>query len=182
MDVICPMIIFGSIGFYSFCLDQQPTYEFNDCYESQNYATSIYFEVETQPTYIEVNSDFAYTNCPMCNVWSNMIITDGCSGEIVWSTEGCGQDLLENSFTQFGGFEIVPNLAGQNWWVELNLPIGNYVAYTGAIGTSNVGQYMTGCIDITIVSGLLALQISEYRRGVTHEGRAYDSIGRLIKE
>jgi hypothetical protein len=118
--MICPMIIFGTIGFYSFCLDQQPTYQFNDCWESQNYATSIAFEVEISPTYIEVNSDFAYTNCPMCNVWSNAIITDGCNGDIVWSSEGCGQDLVVNSYTEFGGFDIIPNLAGENWWVELD--------------------------------------------------------------
>ena len=180
MDVICPMIIFGTIGFYSFCLDQQPTYQFNDCWESQNYATSIAFDVEISPTYIEVNSDFAYTNCPMCNVWSNAIITDGCNGEIVWSTEGCGQDLVVNSFTQFGGFDIIPNLAGENWWVELDLPVGSYVMHTVAIGTSDVGQYMTGCMDVTIISGLLGLEVVEYKTRTIHQGREYDYLGRLI--
>ena len=66
--------------------------------------------------------------------------------------------------------------------MELDLPVGSYVMHTGAIGTSDVGQNMTGCMDVTIISGLLGLEVVEYKTRTIHSGKEYDYLGRLIHE
>lgn len=177
----CPTYEIGAIGWVEFCLTQEKTYDFGTCVGQQQYGTSIAFTVEVQPTYIEVNSDLWYAMCVTCDVWAHAYITDGCTGADVWNTSGCaGQGLLVNSDTDYGGFAAHPSWPGTAWWVELDLPVGEYVLHTGAVGVPGVGINMIGCMDVTVISGLLGLEVVEYKTRTIHGGREYDYIGRLI--
>jgi hypothetical protein len=177
----CPTYEIGSIGYVEFCLTQEETYNFTNCIGLQQYGTSIAFTVEVQPTYIEVNSDLWYSMCTNCDVWAHLYITDGCTGDQIWNTSNCaGQNLLVNSETNYGGFVTHPSWPGTNWWVELNLPPGNYVMHTGGVGVTGIGANMIGCMDVTIISGMLGLEVVEYQMRTIQGGKQYDYLGRLI--
>ena len=144
------------------CLTQQPTVDIDTgCPNSglgvQSYGTTIQFTSNFTTTYIGVSGDLNYEFAPNGDVYVDFLVMDACDGEVIfntWNFTPCevGQDLI---------FDSSPQPWQYDYWIELELPPADYILVIGAIGLENLQPDLQGCIDVTIISDLLGLDVKE---------------------
>lgn len=173
----CPSYIVGSIAFLTVCLTQVPTYDIevgcNGDLNTQSYATAIEFTSNFTTTYIGVNSDLNWDVSPSGDVYVDFLVLDACDGDVIfntWNWSACevGQDLIFNSSPQPWTYD---------YWIELELPPGDYILLTGAVALENFQDNLQGCVDVTIISDLLGLGIKEYQKRTLLDLIGFNVIG-----
>tara|TARA_R110002020_G_scaffold457907_1_gene675009 strand:+ start:1577 stop:2206 length:630 start_codon:yes stop_codon:yes gene_type:complete len=122
---------------------------------------------------IYLESNLYYTFAPNGQIWCHAFITDECNGQTVWgSSSGCITDP-----SIYVGLDTTP---GFEWILSLVLPEGYYYLHIGNVGIDVIQGDIEGCMDLTIESGFLGLNIlRHYQEDIIFDPwKKFDFIGR----
>ena len=164
--------------------------QFNECWtaplvESDEYTVTCptwyngggfvyeFFSDGQSSTVIYLESDLYYTFDPGGQIWCQAFITDECDGETVWgSSNGCITDP-----SIYVGLDTTP---GVDWILSLVLPEGYYYLHIGNVGIDIIQDDIEGCINLTIESGFLGLNILRHYEEdiIFNPWQKFDFIGR----
>jgi hypothetical protein len=110
------------------------------CTPAENYAT-VAFTVSETPYPIHLWSDYNYVDFPTTptNI-PHIGIFDSCDGELIYTSFG-GACLV--------GSDIGAPASGQEYTLNLNLPLGDYIAVIGFWAAEGNPYELEGCIEYT---------------------------------